>query len=198
MLGKKTLPYAVHVKGLELIGYHPSAIMGTALGYAVSSRGGDYNNVYASLEYSWSRDQARKEFGTWEAVNIKSPRAKGKVIAKAVVTNILVDSLGLCKVPVLSLLKSFNLEKEVCLIRELTGLDLTRDGLFQTGRQIASLERRFNHFHALQSMEDTLPDMFIARPGKGGLTMNNFKTMLGEYYRAMGWDKNGIPPDPVW
>ncbi len=86
--------------------------MGTALGYAVSSRGGDYNNIYASLEYSWSKEQAVEEFGTASAVDIHATEAKGRLICKAVVTNILVDALGLCKVPVLSMLKSFNLKPE--------------------------------------------------------------------------------------
>ncbi|MBU1695986.1 MAG: aldehyde ferredoxin oxidoreductase, partial [Proteobacteria bacterium] len=51
LIGNGASTYAAHIKGLELTAYHPAAIMGTALGYAVSSRGGDYNNVYASLEY---------------------------------------------------------------------------------------------------------------------------------------------------
>ncbi|MCK4768380.1 MAG: hypothetical protein KAS28_08325, partial [Desulfobacula sp.] len=104
LIGNGAYKYAAHIKGLELTAYHPAAIMGTALGYAVSSRGGDYNNVYASLEYSWTKEEAVKEFGTREAVNIKSICAKGLLIKKAVTTNIIVDCLGLCKVPVLSLL----------------------------------------------------------------------------------------------
>ncbi|MCP4718835.1 MAG: hypothetical protein GY860_05200, partial [Desulfobacteraceae bacterium] len=85
LIGNGAQKHAAHVKGLELTAYHPSVIMGTALGYAVSSRGGDYNNVYASLEYSWTEAEAKKEFGTKEAVNIKSIKAKGYLIKKAVV-----------------------------------------------------------------------------------------------------------------
>ena len=208
-MGEKTQKYAAHVKGLELTGYHPGAIMGTALGYAVSSRGGDYNNVYASLEYSWTEEKAEKEFGTREAVNIKSIKAKGFVIKKAVITNILVDSLGLCKVPVFSLLRSFNLENEVQLVRDLTGLNISRERLFRSGEKIAALEKWFNICHGKKDMEDRLPDMFfnddkeniqgsnhIQKDKDRGLTRENLKTMLDEYYLAMGWDKNGIPPKP--
>ena len=208
-MGEKTQKYAAHVKGLELTGYHPGTIMGTALGYAVSSRGGDYNNVYASLEYSWTKEEAEDEFGTSEAVNIKSIKAKGFVIKKAVITNILVDSLGLCKVPVLSLLRSFNLENEVQLVKELTGLRISRESLYQAGEKIAALEKWFNICHGKEDMEDRLPDMFFSDDKKNiqgsyhtqkdkdiGLTRENFKTMLDEYYLAMGWDKNGIPPKP--
>ncbi|MEH0018365.1 MAG: aldehyde ferredoxin oxidoreductase C-terminal domain-containing protein [Desulfobacter sp.] len=203
-LGPESQSHAVHVKGLELTAYHPESIMGTALGYAVSSRGGDYNNVYASLEYSWTKDEAEAEFGTAEAVDIQSHKAKGFLIKKAVITNILVDSLGLCKVPVLSLLRSFNLVPEIRLINALTGLDLTREDLYASGEKIAALEKLFNLRHGREDLEDRLPDMFFRRgdagkpidPSKPGLTRETFDAMRSEFYRAMGWDENGIPSAP--
>ncbi len=199
IIGNSAQQHAAHVKGLELTAYHPTAIMGTALGYAVSSRGGDYNNVYASLEYSWSETKAENEFGTREAVNIKSILAKGKVIKKAVTTNIIVDSLGICKVPVLSLLKSFNLENEVKLINGLTGLNISNTDLFEAGEKTAALEKLFNIKHAKNDIEDKLPQMFINQSQNHDqkLFQCNFETMLQEYYAAMGWDKKGIPPAPV-
>ena len=194
IFGKKTARYAAHVKGLELTAYHPGAIMGTALGYAVSSRGGDYNNVYASLEYSWTQDEAKKEFGTGDAVNIKSISAKGQLIKKAVITNIIVDCLGLCKVPVLSLLRSFNLEAEVLLLNGLPGFEFSQQDLFDAGKKIADLEKLFNIRHDPEDTQDTLPKMFFNQNRHRGLTRQNFQTMLHEYYAAMGWDEKGIPP----
>ncbi|MDZ7666464.1 MAG: aldehyde ferredoxin oxidoreductase C-terminal domain-containing protein [Desulfotignum sp.] len=188
---------AVHVKGLELTAYHPSAIMGTALGYAVSSRGGDYNNVYASLEYSWSKEQAIQEFGTASAVDIHATEAKGRLIRKAVITNILVDTLGLCKVPVLSLLKSFNLEPEIALVNALAGTHFTLEHLTDTGLAIAAMERRFNLRHAKTPLSDDLPYMFFAaKDNPSGLTRESLAAMVAEFYEAMGWDENGVPPDP--
>jgi aldehyde:ferredoxin oxidoreductase len=196
-IGGDAAAHAAHVKGLELTAYHPGAIMGTALGYAVSSRGGDYNNVYASLEYSWSKDQAIAEFGTAEAVNIHSTTAKGWLIKKAVITNILVDSLGLCKVPVLSLLKSFNLEPEITLMNTLAETCFSRDDLMKSGEAIAALEKRFNLRHADRPLTDDLPDMFFSRKDNpSGLTRESLTAMLAEFYQAMGWDKNGVPPEP--
>ena len=191
-IGKGAKAHAAHVKGLELTAYHPGAIMGTALGYAVSSRGGDYNNVYASLEYSWTRDEAQKEFGTKDAVDIKSIAAKGELIKKAVTTNIIVDSIGLCKVPVLSLLRSFNLEAEAELIKGLTGLNLTHQDLREIGCRIASLERLFNLRHTTEDQKDRLPDMFIGSR-ENQITEKNFQVMVAEFYRAMGWDEKGVP-----
>jgi len=197
LIGNGASKHAAHVKGLELTAYHPAAIMGSALGYAVSSRGGDYNNVYASLEYSWTEAEAEKEFGTKEAVNIKAIMAKGRLIKKAIVTNIIVDCLGLCKVPVLTLLRSFNLENEVSLINGLTRLGISNTDLFKAGEKIASFEKLFNIRHATEDIEDNLPEMFFSKDSEQGLTRQNFETMLKEYYNAMGWDEKGIPPEPV-
>jgi len=193
LIGNGASKYAFHVKGLELTAYHPGAIMGTALGYAVSSRGGDYNNVYACLEYNWTKTQAENEFGTSQAVNIKSILAKGRVIKKAVTTNIIVDSLGLCKVPVLSLLGSFNLENEADLINGLTGMDISNSDLIRTGEKVAAIEKLFNIRHSKGDIEDKLPEMFFNKDKSRGLTRENFETMLQEYYQAMGWDEKGIP-----
>ncbi|WP_169432988.1 aldehyde ferredoxin oxidoreductase family protein [Desulfotignum balticum] len=196
-IGGKAAAHAAHVRGLELTAYHPNAIMGTALGYAVSSRGGDYNNVYASLEYSWSKEQAIKEFGTALAVDIHATKAKGRLIRKAVVTNILVDTIGLCKVPVLSLLKSFNLEPEIVLVNTLADTHVSLKQLTDTGLAIAAMERRFNLRHTETPISDNLPDMFFSRnDNPSGLTRTSFTAMLAEFYQAMGWDENGVPPDP--
>ena len=107
------------------------------------------------------------------------------------------DSLGLCKVPVLSLLKSFNLENEVRLINGLTGLNISNTDLFDVGERIAALEKLFNIKHANDDIEDKLPQMFINQNRDQTLIQQNFETMLQEYYRAMGWDEKGIPPEPA-
>ncbi len=166
------------------------------MGYAVSSRGGDYNNIYASLEYSWSKEQAVEEFGTASAVDIHATEAKGRLICKAVVTNILVDALGLCKVPVLSMLKSFNLKPEIQLVNALAETDLSSSQLTDTGLAIAAMEKRFNLRHAETSFSDDLPEMFFAsEDNPSGLSRQSLAAMRTEFYQAMGWDENGIPPD---
>ena len=50
-IGRGSHRYAYHVKGLELCSFDPRGAWGTALGYAVSSRGGDYSSVYAHHEF---------------------------------------------------------------------------------------------------------------------------------------------------
>ena len=188
------MQYAAHVKGLELSAYHPGNLMGTALGYAISSRGGDYNNVYASLEYRWPKDLASRHFGSPKAVDIRSANGKGKLIRRAVLVNIVLDSLGLCKVPALSMIGTFDLKSEADLTRSLTGLPVTAEDLFAVGDRIACMERCFNLRQAPGMLEDTLPPMFMDQPGSK-LNKKTLNRMISDYYRAMGWDERGIP-DP--
>jgi aldehyde:ferredoxin oxidoreductase len=191
-IGKGAHRYAAHVKGLELTAYHPAAILGSALGCVISSRGGDYNNVYASLEYRWSEPQAAAAFGSPEAVDIRRPAGKGRLVRRAVLVNIVVDSLGLCKVPTLSLLGTFDLENEAALASAVTGLSLSADDLFRIGDRVAAMERLFNLRHAPDMDDDELPGMFYGDDDQP-LTPVILKQMCGEFYAAMGWDEKGRP-----
>lgn len=191
-IGKGASQYAAHVKGLELTAYHPAAILGSALGYAVSSRGGDYNNVYAALEHRWSAEKGAAEFGSPESVDRMRPTGKGRLVRRAVLVNIVVDSLGLCKVPTLSLLGAFDLENEAALASAVTGLAFSGADLLAVGDRIASMERLFNLKHAPDMDDDRLPEMFFAQ-GHQTLTWAVLDQMRLEFYAAMGWDATGRP-----
>ena len=191
-IGKGAHRYAAHVKGLELTAYHPAGMLGSALGYAVSSRGGDYNNVYASLEHRWPAQQGAEAFGSPESVDTQRWTGKGRLVRRAVLVNIVVDSLGLCKVPTLSLLGTFDLENEAVLTSAVTGLSLYADDLFHIGARVAAMERLFNFRHAPQLDDDRLPEMFFHQ-GEKTLTPEIVRQMVGEFYAAMGWDPAGRP-----
>jgi aldehyde:ferredoxin oxidoreductase len=191
-LGPETAPFAAHVKGLELTAYHPAALLGSALGYAVSSRGGDYNNVYASLEHRWTAAQAEKAFGTAKALDRQAYEGKGRLIHRAVLVNIIVDSLGICKVPVLSLIGTFDLAPEAYLTAALTGWKVDAAALFAIGTRTAHLERLINLSQGLVPEADDLPEMFFQK-GPHRLDREKFRQMVQEFYAAMGWDEAGRP-----
>lgn len=195
-LGPEAEARAPQVKGLELSGYDPRRMMGSALGYAVSSRGGDYNNVYSSLEHNWSAEKGAAEFGDAESVDLRGVAGKGRLMRRVVRVNIVLDSLGLCKVPVLSLLGAFDLRREAELTSALTGLNFTPEDLFRAGGLIADLERLINISRGAGQESDRLPSMFLEGPGP--LTPENLEKMRREFYLAMGWDEQGRPaaPDP--
>jgi hypothetical protein len=51
--------------------------IGQCAGLRRSSRGGDYNNVYSSLEHRWPARKGADAFGSPESVDTKDRRAKG-------------------------------------------------------------------------------------------------------------------------
>jgi aldehyde:ferredoxin oxidoreductase len=196
-IGPEARQLACHVKGLELSAYHPGYLLGAALGYAVSSRGGDFNNIYAAMEYSWSPARGERMFGTPASVDRRSIQGKGALIRHASILTCALDALGLCKVPALSLIGDFDLESEADLVRALTGMALDAADLLEAGERIVNIERLFNLEHGLDpDRDDRLPQRFYTAgcADEGPfLTPDGFSAMLQDYYAAMGWDRLGHP-----
>ena len=198
VIGRGAQRFAYHTKGLELTGYDPRALMGTALTYAVSTRGGDFTSVYPSAEYRWSSETAMKEIGVPEAVNAASPQGKGLLVRRAMIASAAIDALGLCKIPVLTLREGFDLKKEATLTKALTGWDIDADTLLHVGERIATVERLFNLRSGGSPEDDTLPQTFIEEPIGRGPTEGChvvLEPMLTDFYGAMGWNETGYPSE---
>jgi aldehyde:ferredoxin oxidoreductase len=197
IIGRNAIRYAPQVKGLDLSAYHPSHIMGTALSYAISSRGGDFNQVYPSIEYAWSPEEAVGKLGDPGAVDITSTQGKSAIVKRAMLVNIALDCLGLCKVPSLSLIRAFDLQIESELVTILTGYETSPDTLFRIAERIAHLERIFNIRHGATTADDRLPEMFLERNRPESIqTPRNpdwLRPMVRDFYRVMGWDEKGVP-----
>ena len=201
-IGRGAETFAHHSKGLELTGYDPRGLMGSALGYAVSTRGGDFTSVYAAPEYRWGPEQGREWFGTEQAVNRLSVEGKGRLVKRSMAVSAVLDALGICKVPILSVIGDFSLENEAILSATLTGWDLDAESLARAGERIINLERLFNLRHGASREDDDLPVRFVEErvPDPGptqGMTVD-VRRMVTDFYDAMGWDENGVPtPDKL-
>lgn len=189
IIGNGAERFAAHVKGLELSTYNPGEIMGTALSYAVASRGGDFSHVHPSLEYRWSPEKAEQFFHTSSAVDIHSTQGKGKLVKWALCVNAVVDSLGICKVPALALLEDFDLTREAELLSIFLEKDISANDLLAIGERIATLERLFNLRYGATCADDTLPPMFTGDVEHAV----PIRAMVQDFYAAMGWDERGIP-----
>jgi aldehyde:ferredoxin oxidoreductase len=197
IIGRGAEAYAHHSKGLELPGYDPRGAMGTALGYAVSTRGGDFTSVYTVPEYRWEPEEGKKWFGTEKAVDRFSTEGKGRLVKRSMVVSAILDALGLCKVPVLSVVGDFSLENEAALVSALTGWEVNPDELASIGERIVNVEKLFNIRHGARREDDDLPDRFteerVSDPGPSfGMTVE-IQQMVREFYSAMGWDEEGVP-----
>jgi len=201
-IGQGAEAYAQHSKGLELTGYDPRGLMGSALGYAVSTRGGDFTSVYAAPEYRWSPKEGREWFGTEEAVDRLASGGKGRLVKRSMIVSAVLDALGICKVPILSIIGDFSLDNEADLTAALTGWELEAEDLLLAGERIVNLENLVNARFGAGPEEDDLPDRFVEErvpdPGSTqGMTVD-IDALVQDFYEAMGWDERGMPrPEKV-
>jgi len=160
IIGRGAEKYAYHVKGVEIYGGDPRGMMGIALAYAVSMRGGDFTSVYPVPEFRYTAEQAEAEFGTRDVVDFTATRGKGAMVKKCMIVSSVIDSLGLCKVPALSITGDFSLKMESRLIRAITGLDMSREDLYSIGERIVHMEKIINIRQGSSQADDNLPEMF--------------------------------------
>ncbi|MEN8244606.1 MAG: aldehyde ferredoxin oxidoreductase C-terminal domain-containing protein, partial [Thermodesulfobacteriota bacterium] len=192
IIGQGASKYAYHVKGVELYGGDPRGMMGMALAYAVSMRGGDFTSVYPVPELRYSPQQAEKEFGTREAVDSGATAGKGALVKKCMIVSTVIDSLGICKVPSLSIIGDFSLEMESRLVEAVTGLDISPKDLFAAGERIVHMEKIINIRQGSSPEDDSLPDYFLNTSFEKGPIEGrkvNLAPMVADFYANMGWDE---------
>lgn len=197
IIGRGSERYAAHIKGLEMAGYHPYNMMGTALGYSVSSRGADFSDIYATLEYKWLPDQATKVFGTPVSEDPRSTQGKAELVRRSMIVGSVLDCLGLCKVPALCLICAYDLAGEAELVSALSDRAVSVTELFMVGERVVNLERLFNLQHGAGISNDRLPDMFFEKEYNAGIEPSKpaewMEPMQQEFYKIMGWDDHGNP-----
>ena len=197
LIGRGAEAYALHVKGMELTAYDPRGALGSALGYAVSTRGGDWTSVYALPELRWTPEEGREWFGTEKAVDRLAAEGKGALVKRTMAVSAVLDSLGMCKVPVLSVLCDFRLENEAELVTAMTGWEVSGEELALVGERILNLERLFDLRLGAKPEDDDLPDRFteerVADPGPTQGMAVDIQRLVADFYAAMGWDAEGRP-----
>jgi aldehyde:ferredoxin oxidoreductase len=196
-IGKHSEQYAYHVKGLELSTSDPRSIQGLGLGYALCSRGADFNNVYTIPENRWNPLKGEKEFGISEAVNRTTLKGKELLIKRTMAVCAAIDCLGICKIPALSLIMDFDLKKEAILATAITGFEIGNKDLINIGERVLQLERLINLKLGASSKDDELPKMFQEVPVPSGpnkgLKIDNYLSHIKKFYNLMGWTNEGVP-----
>ena len=177
----EALGFAMHVKGLEMPGYHPNAAKGTALAYAISERGACHlrgaplGELFSGAADPLSMDGKPQLFRDHQA-------------DKAVW-----DSACSCYFPAYGM----KLKELWKLVNAATGFDYANVGELELiGERISTLARLFNVREGFTRADDILPVRNLSQPllvGSGGGQIVDLTPMLEEYYRIMGWDENGVP-----
>ncbi len=162
------------VKNLELPAYDPRELLGMALAYATSNRGGCHLRAYMT---------AMEVLGLPILIDRKSIIGKAELVAVNQNFMAIADSLIICKFAALEL------DDEILshILSAVTGIKFDRGELMKIGERIWNLERMFNLKAGITSKDDRLPTRI----------MNEIEIQLNEmlkaYYEIRGWNEYGIP-----
>jgi len=176
------------VKKLELPAYDPRATFIQGLCYEMCNRGGCHlENGYTAIRAYCAG------YAEWPGERIEGTSL---VARNAALANTLMDVIGACAFSSLAL----TLDEFAALINAVTGLHHNAGTLQRVAWRTLTLERVFNLLAGLTSGDDWLPDRFydetIEVEGHSvKCDRDAFTQMHREYYRAMGWDEEGIPKE---
>ena len=189
-IGKGADECALHVKGMELPMHDPRAFTSWAVAYGTSNRGA----CHIQAPTFWVERGL-----TFPDIGIDNPGDRFGSEGKGLLTRLFqdfceaVESSGICK---FALYGDFRSGHVISLLRAATGWDLETDELMKIGERSFNLKRLINVHCGVTANDDRLPDrirtLSLAEGGTKG-SLPDQETMLGEYYRARGWDENGIP-----
>lgn len=172
---------SMSVKKQETPAYDARAIQGIGLEYATSNRGGCHVRGYVI---------STEVLGCPVKTDPLTTEGKPELVKSFQDITALCDSLGMCLFTTFCL----GLPELAALYRGDTDSDESDEDILLKGERIWNLEKLFNIGAGVE--KDTLPPRMLREelptgPAKG--KVNNLYEMLGEYYKARGWDADGIP-----
>ena len=195
--GKGTEEYAFHVKGLDMICGDPRGIKAFGLTYAIASRGGDHLRAEPFFELTERYDEAEKRWGIREIADRLADKGKAVLVEYTERQALLTDCLTMCKNIGLSMdIMDFDFASR--LLRAGTGLNFTPDRVDSALKGVINRDRKMNIDFGVNADQDTLPRRFTHEPLKEGPSKDQVVPvgrMVKEYYKAKGWNDQGVPQD---
>jgi aldehyde:ferredoxin oxidoreductase len=103
-----------------------------------------------------------------------------------------IDSLVVCKFTNMAVAEEYFARA----LTAVTGLTFATGDLIRVGERVWNLERLYNLREGFSAADDTLPPRLVEQavaegPSQGWVS--HLEPMLAEYYRARGWDNDGVP-----
>jgi len=197
LIGRGAERFAYHVKGLEMSATDPRSDKGLGLGYSQVSRGADFNNVYTTPQSRWSPERGRRQLGTAAAVDRRTLEGKEHLLKRCMTVGTVVDCLGICKIPAMSVIVDFDLKAEAELSAAVCGRTVTPSQLFEVGERVLHLERLINLKLGAGAADEELPEMFYSEPVPAGpnqgQSIEDYAAARLRFYDEMGWDALGAP-----
>ena len=171
------------VKKLEFPAYDGRGMQGMALNYATSNRGACHVRGYLV---------SPEILGLPEKIDPQATDGKATWTKIFQDFTAVVDSVGVCLFTTFAL----GVPQFAKFYTAATGIELTDEGLLETGDRIYNLERVYNLAAGIDPSQDTLPKRLLEDPISDGPLKGEvakLDQMLPEYYEQRGWSVKGIP-----
>jgi aldehyde:ferredoxin oxidoreductase len=174
---------SMSVKGLEMPAYDPRGMQGQGLLYATSNRGACHmRGNMLGLEV----------LGLPKLIDRFQVQGKSSYVILHQNVAAAIDSLVICKFTNMGVAEEYFAR----VLSAVTGVQYATGELIKVGERAWNLERLYNLREGFTRADDTLPPRLLNEavadgPSKGWV--NKLEPMLEEYYRARGWDQNGVP-----
>ena len=208
-IGKDSIKYLIHVKGMSNLHSDERATPALALGIATSSRGSDHLRSRPAIDlYGLPEPVLRAIYSqpvTYDgplSSHWKDYEGKPWQVFWQEICYEAVDCLGICKYHTVFLGPNFpNFDEWTRLLYYNTGLEMSPLDIWNAAERASDLERLFNIREGLTRKDDWLVDRYFDEPTKLGvpaargktIDRKKFKKMIDEFYEHHGWDENGTP-----
>ena len=219
--------FAMHAKGLELAAYEPRRAVGQGLGYAVANRGGCHlNGGYLvileglGLHVDTQTPKAKADFTMLFQDLMETISASGQCLftsyaffpaflltkPNGLVTrtvNFAATHVGwavrlINKCPRIAALH-LPVFHHTRMIKLAMGMPMDFGRYIQIGERGCTMERLINTRFGVSAANDKLPRRLtdVPQDPSNPKTRVPLEKMKKTYYRARGWDKNGIPTEAI-
>ncbi len=208
-IGKNSIKYLVHVKGMNNLLSDERATPALALGIATGSRGSDHLRSRPAIDlYHLPEEVLRNVYSNPVSYNGPLSSDHREYVGKPwqvfwqELCYMGVDSLGICKYHTTFLGATLpNFEDWTKVLYYNTGLEMSSTDIWTVAERAYNMERLFNLREGMTRDDDWLVDRYFDEPCTRGapdvigatIDRKKFKIMIDEYYEHHGWDENGIP-----
>ena len=217
--------FAMHSKGLELAAYEPRRAVGQGLGYAVSNRGGCHlNGGYLvimeglGLNMDQQTPKAKADLAMLLQDLMETISASGQCLftSYAILPGFLLTKpdgaitrlVNGAAPHIGGLLRVLNRYPRIAalhlpvfhhtrMIRYATGMPMDLGRYLAIGERGYTMERYINCKFGITAADDRLPRRLtdVPQDPRDPKTKVPLEEMKKTYYKARGWDKNGIPTE---
>ena len=186
-IGKNSIEFAIHTKGLEPSYHDPRCFFSQALSYATTNRGACHNG---SQSHSCEMSNTQPDIGIDKPQDRHQLEGKAEFTIKLQNLMCMFDSIVMCNF--MHAYRAIKVHSMVNLLNYVTGLDLDIKEFMKIGERIFNLQRLYNVRCGISRKDDTLPSRFLTLKRNRG-KLPPLGELLSDYYEYRGWNEEGIP-----